>query len=131
MIPPQNETTLGLEIFRSRHISNIRNQLERKALTCVLIGGSRHDHLPAPIQIDNKLLRGVYYLARIVKKPKDLLLLDGETGDIARHCYRDGIPPILTESPTPIFGEDDLRLLGLIDQIETLEEKAMKGEILL
>ena len=124
-------TTLGLEIFRTRNISDIRHQLERKAITCALIGGSSPEHLPIPIQIDDDILRGIYHLARLTREPKQLLSLSGEIGDIARHCYMDGIPPILTPSPTPIFGEDDLHLLELVDQIEELETKAMKGGILL
>jgi hypothetical protein len=43
----------------------------------------------------------------------------------------DGMPAILKPSPMPIFGEDDLHLLELVDQIEELETKAMKGGILL
>lgn len=126
-----NETTLGVEIFRSRNISDIRHQLERKAITSALIGGSLPAHLPIPIQIEDYLLRGIYHLARLTKEPLRLLEITGETGDIIQHCFRDGMPPILTNSATPIFGEDDSNLLGLIEQIEELETKAMKGGILL
>jgi hypothetical protein len=122
---------LGAEIFRTRNISDIRHQLERKAITCALIGGSSPRYLPIPIQIDDELLRHAYHLVRIVNDSRHLLTLMDEVGDIIRHCYMDGIPPILTPSPTPIFGEDDLHLLELVDQIEELETKAMKGGILL
>jgi hypothetical protein len=126
-----NSTTLGGEIFRTRNISDIRYQLERKAITCALIGGSSPKHLPIPIQIDDDLLRHAYHLVRIVNDPRHLLTLMDEVGDIIRHCYMDGMPPILTPSPMPIFGEDDLRLLELVDQIEELETKTTKGGILL
>jgi hypothetical protein len=124
-------TTLGAEIFRTRNISDIRHQLERKAITCALIGGSSPKHLPISIQIDDELLRHAYHLVRIVNEPRQLSTLMDEVGDIIRHCYMDGMPPIISKSPTPIFGEDDLMLLGLVDQIEELETKAMKGGILL
>lgn len=126
-----NPTTLGLEIFRGRNISDMRQALERKAITCALIGGSSPKHLPIPIQLDDELLRGVYHLVRLTKEPKRLLDLAGETGDIIRHCYQDGIPPIISESPTPIWSEDDSQLLNHVMEIEALEAKAMKGGILL
>jgi hypothetical protein len=124
-------TTLGTEIFCSRNISDIRQQLERKAITCALIGGSSPLLLPTPIELKNEKLRNVYYLVRLTKDPLRLLTLMGEPGDIVKHCYMDGIPPIISESPTPIWGEDDSQLLDNIAEIEALEAKAKKGGILL
>ena len=127
----QAHTTLGMEIFRSRNLSDIRNQLEKKAVTCALIGGSSPMHLPISIQLLDLELRNAYHLVRITNDKSRLLTLPGETGDIIRHCHMDGIPPILSESPTPIWGADDLDLLGHVAAIEELETKAMRGGILL
>lgn len=124
-------TTLGLEIFRGRNISDMRQALERKAITCALIGGSSPLLLPLPIQLKNSKLRGVYHLARLTKYPLRLLTLTGETGDIVRHCHMDGIPPLISDSPAPVWGEDDSLLLNHVTEIEALETKARKGGILL
>jgi hypothetical protein len=124
-------TTLGAEIFRTRNISDIRQQLERKALTCAIIGGSSPAFLPIPIQLRNDLLRGAYHLARLTNGAPTLLELTGEIGDIIKNCYMDGLPAILADSPTPTWGQDDSDLLSMIAEIEALETKAMKGGILL
>ena len=127
----QAHTTLGMELFRSRNLSDIRHQLERKAITCRLIGGSDPMLLPVSIQLLDALLRNAYHLTVITSDKPLLLTLPGETGDIVRHCWMDGQPAILTESPTPIWGADDLDLLGHVAAIEELETRAMKGGILL
>ena len=124
-------TTLGMELFRSRNIADIRNQLERKAVTCRLIGGSDPMLLPVSIQLLDGLLRNAHHLAVITNDKPRLLTMPGETGDIIRHCWMDGQPAILSESPTPVWGQDDLDLLGHVTAIEELETRAMKGEILL
>jgi hypothetical protein len=123
--------TLGIEIFRSRNLSDIRQQLERKAITCAIIGGSSPTFLPIPIQLKNDLLRGAYHLARLTNGAPTLLDLTGELGDIIKNCYMDGLPAILTDSPTPIWSQDDSDLLSMIAEIEALETKATKGGILL
>ena len=127
----QGHSTLGMELFRSRNLADIRNQLERKSITCALIGGSSPMHLPISIQLLDLQLRNAYHLVRITNDKPRLLTLPGETGDIIRHCWMDGQPAILTESPTPIWGADDLDLLGHVAAIEELETRAMKGGILL
>ena len=127
----QAHTTLGMELFRSRNIADIRNQLERKAITCALIGGSSPMHLPISIQLLDLELRNAYHLVRITNDKSRLLTMPGETGDIIRHCWIDGQPAILSESPTPIWGADDLDLLGHVAAIEELETKAMRGGLLL
>ena len=127
----QGHSTLGMEIFRSRNIADIRNQLERKAITCRLIGGSDSMLLPISVQIHDTGVRNAYHLAVITQDKPRLLTMPGETGDIIRHCWMDGQPAILTASPTPVWGQDDLDLLGHVAAIEELETRAMRGGILL
>ena len=127
----ESATTLGMEIFRSRNLSDIRHQLERKAITCRLIGGSDPMLLPISVQIHDAGVRNAYHMTVITQDKSLLLTMPGETGDIIRHCWMDGQPAILTESPTPIWGADDLDLLGHVAAIEELETKAMRGGILL
>ena len=127
----QGQTTLGMEIFRSRNLADIRHQLERKSITCALIGGSSPMNLPISIQILDPALRNCYHLVRITSDKSRLLTMPGEIGDIIRHCHMDGIPPILTDSPTPRWGQDDRDLLEAITFIEELESRALKGGILL
>lgn len=127
----QADTTLGMELFRSRNLSDIRHQLERKAITCRLIGGSDPMLLPVSIQLLDALLRNAYYMTVITSDKSLLLTMPCATGDIIRHCWMDGQPPILTESPTPIWGADDRDLLEAVAFIEELESRALKGGILL
>jgi len=127
----QDQTTLGMEIFRSRNLADIRHQLERKSITCRLIGGSDPLLLPVSVQLLDALLRNAYHLAVITSDKSLLLTMPGEIGDIIRHCHMDGVPPILSDSPTPVFGKDDLDLLGAVAFIEELESRALKGGILL
>ena len=127
----QAHTTLGMELFRSRNLSDIRNQLERKSITCALIGGSDPMLLPVSIQLLDALLRNAYHLTRITNDKSRLLTLPGETGDIIRHCWMDGQPAILSESSPPIWGQDDRDLLEAITFIYELESRALKGGILL
>lgn len=87
--------------------------------------------LPVSIQLLDALLRNAYHLTVITNDKPRLLTIPGATGDIIRNCWMDGIPPILSESPTPIWGADDLDLLGHVAAIEELETKAMRGGILL
>jgi hypothetical protein len=124
-IIPANErsTTLGKEIFQSRNLSDYRHLLERKAVTCALIGGSLNSNMPIPIQIKDENLRHVYYLARITKDPMSILEIAGDVGRIAKDCHQDALPALLTESPTPIWGEDDGKLLSFIEGMEELEAK--------
>ena len=124
-------TTLGMELFRSRNLSDIRNQLERKAITCALLGGSDPLLMPVSIELLDVLLRGAYHLTRITSDKSRLLTLPGEIGDIVRHCWMDGQPPILSDSPAPKWGQDDHDLLGAVAFIEELESKALKGAVLL
>lgn len=124
-------TTLGMEIFRSRNLSDIRNQLEKKAVTCRLIGGSDPMLLPVSIQLLDGLLRNAYHLTVITNDKPRLLTMPGEIGDIIRQCWMDGQPAILSESPPPVWGADDLGLLGHVAAIEELETRAMRGGILL
>lgn len=124
-------TTLGMEIFRSRNLADIRNQLERKSITCRLIGGSDPMLLPISIQLLDGLLRNAYHLAVITNDKPRLLTMPGEIGDIIRHCHMDGIPSILSESPIPVWGHDDRDLLEAVTFIEELETKAMRGGVLL
>ncbi len=70
-------------------------------------------------------------MARLTNGAPTLLDLTGELGDIIKNCYMDGLPAILTASPTPIWGQDDSDLLSMIAEIEELETKAIKGGILL
>lgn len=128
---PETVTTLGMEIFRSRNLSDIRNQLERKSITCALHGGSLPIHLPISIQLLDLELRYAYHLARLTNDKPRLLTIPGETGDIIRHCWMDGLPAILSESPTPVWGQDDRDLLEAVTYIEDLETRAMRGGILL
>jgi hypothetical protein len=123
----QAHNTLGMEIFRSRNLSDIRNQLERKAITCRLIGGSDPLLMPVSIQLLDHGLRNAYHLAVITSDKPRLLTMQGATGDIIRHCWMDGAPPILATSPTPVWGQDDSDLLGAIAFIEQLESRALKG----
>ena len=127
----ESVTTLGMEIFRSRNLSDIRNQLEKKAVTCALIGGSSPMHLPISIQLLDLELRNAYHLVRITNNKPRLLTMPGETGDIIRHCWMDGQPPILSESPIPVWGQDDRDLLEAITFIYELESRALKGGLLL
>jgi hypothetical protein len=120
-----------MQIFRSRNLSDIRHQLERKAITCGLIGGSSPMHLPISIQLLDLELRNAYHLTRITRDKSRLLTMPGEIGDIIRHCHMDGVPPILSDSPRPVFGKDDRDLLEAIAFIEELESKARKGGLLL
>jgi hypothetical protein len=120
-----------MEIFRSRNLADIRHQLERKSITCRLIGGSDPLLLPVSVQLLDALLRNAYHLAVITSDKSLLLTMPGEIGDIIRHCHMDGVPPILSDSPTPVFGKDDLDLLGAVAFIEELESRALKGGILL
>ncbi len=127
----QGHTSLGMEIFRSRNLADIRHQLEKKAITCRLIGGSDPLLLPVSIQLLDALLRNAYHLAVIASDKPRLLAMSGEIGDIIRHCHMDGAPPILATSPTPVWGQDDHDLLGAVAFIEELESRALKGGILL
>ena len=88
-------------------------------------------NLPISIQLLDTELRNTYHLTRITNDKSLLLSMPGEIGDIIRHCHMDGVPPILSDSPTPVFGKDDRDLLAAIAFIEELESKARKGEILL
>ena len=88
-------------------------------------------HLPISIQLLDLELRNAYHLARITNDKSLLLTLPGEIGDIIRHCHMDGIPPILSESPTPVWGQNDRDLLEAVTFIEELECRALKGGILL
>ena len=127
----QAHTTLGMEIFRSRNLADIRHQLERKSITCALIGGSDPMLLPVSIQLLDALLRNAYHLTRITNDKPRLLTLPGEIGDIIRHCWMDGQPAILSTSATPIWGQDDRDLLEAITFIYELESRALKVGILL
>ena len=127
----QAHTTLGMELFRSRNLADIRHQLERKAITCRLIGGSDPMLLPVSIQLLDALMRNAYHLTVITNDKPLLLTLPGETGDIVRHCWMDGQPAILSESPPPIWGQDDRDLLEAITFIYELESRALKGGLLL
>lgn len=118
-------TTLGIEIFRSRNIADIRQQLERKAITCIILG-QRNEHFPAPIALKNQLLTHAYHVAAIVTKPSSLTSMQGQLGDIFRNCAMDGMPAILSESPPPEWGRHDAELLGHIAKIEDLEQLARK-----
>lgn len=122
--------TLGIEIFRTRNLADMRQQLERKAITCVLLG-QRNEHLPAPIALKNELLRNAYHLAGIAPITSSLLQMDGSIGDVFRDCAMDGLPAIISDSPQPRWGEDDVTLLGHVSEIEKLEASAWEGGILI
>jgi hypothetical protein len=88
-------------------------------------------NLPISIQLLDPALRNCYHLTRITRDKSLLLTMPGEIGDIIRHCHMDGVPPILSDSPTPVWGADDRDLLESVAFIEELESRALKGGLLL
>jgi hypothetical protein len=119
-------TTLGFSLFRDPlypffSISDIRHRIELKYAACVALDGL-DGHPIGPDRIHNPHLRSLGSLGRILK--------NWNVRDLAEV---QGLPALTAEAvliatlESPVWGEDDVALLGYIERLENLQARAERG----
>jgi hypothetical protein len=122
----QTQTSLGWSLFGgseegTQTPSGIRQRLEIKYCACLVLGG--HNRRPLdPERIHNPQLKTLAGAAMTLRDftIQDLTQCTGRLGEVAGSV-------LLATLERPVWNDDDLRLMAVLEQLEALQRRAMRG----